>query len=180
MRRAWKASASTSVSSSPFRWLITKAIIFFSSLRNAASSLQTLVLCHNIWENTSSLMTLDFPHLRLLTLNFVHAIDILETMSFWRRHPNLERVELGGSRIDSWFSGSIEPGFLPKLKHLRVSMTRLCFLHFKFVSLIYRLPTKTSGLLCLFYISLLPFPYTRLLMLLCALSFKLDYQVFKV
>lgn len=100
--------------------------ILFFNIQRVMPFLRTLVLKLPIsWsvDNPSTLMILHFPYLRTLVLEHVLIQDTSELMSFWYRHPNLERLELPQLNPDSlWFSNNIKPGLLPNLKHLKVSM----------------------------------------------------------
>ncbi|KAF8168702.1 hypothetical protein BJ912DRAFT_888931 [Pholiota molesta] len=83
-----------------------------------ASSLHTLSLRSGFREATV-LLSLDFPHLKLLRLqNFLSENDTEKVRGFFQRHPQLESLSLEDS-MHTWFPDDIGVGFLPNLKHLK-------------------------------------------------------------
>jgi hypothetical protein len=91
-----------------------------NNLPHLASSLHTLSLKSGFQE-AAPLLSLDFPNLKWLCLHrFESCDDTQKVEGFFRRHPQLESLSLEVC-IETWFSDDIEVGFLPNLKHLKVS-----------------------------------------------------------
>ena len=68
-----------------------------------------------------SLFDCTFPHLRTLILDQINlSMKSDLTTAFWKRHPSIERLEIGEQMYGSWFD-TFEDGMLPNLKYLRVS-----------------------------------------------------------
>ncbi|KAF8168710.1 hypothetical protein BJ912DRAFT_1067632 [Pholiota molesta] len=93
-------------------------LMILNNLPLLASSLHTLSLRSGFREATV-LLSLDFPHLKLLRLqNFLSANDTEKVQGFFKRHPQLESLSLEDS-MHTWFPDDIGVGFLPNLKHLK-------------------------------------------------------------
>jgi len=99
-----------------------KLFKYILSLRN---SLITLDVHSNPF--CDKILQFDFPQLRSLKLAGWSYKDTSHAMSFWERHPLIERLDLGAHfdrgdvRANVWFSAHIPPHFLPNLRHLRVT-----------------------------------------------------------
>jgi hypothetical protein len=97
------------------------ALKILNNLPRLASSLHTLSLRSDLHEATV-LFSLDFPHLKLLRLHyFTSPADTEVVQGFFKRHPQLESLSLERCNY-TWFSDDIEVGFLPNLRHLKVSV----------------------------------------------------------
>ncbi|KAG6818328.1 hypothetical protein H0H93_005949, partial [Arthromyces matolae] len=68
--------------------------------------------------NTSGLLSMIMPDLRVLLLDWVRVVDPSKTKEFWKKHPRLERLELGWGVSGEWFNG-FETGMLPNLTILK-------------------------------------------------------------
>ncbi|KAF8168691.1 hypothetical protein BJ912DRAFT_934239 [Pholiota molesta] len=89
-----------------------------NNLPHLASSLHSLSLRSQLQEATI-LLSLDFPHLKLLRLQQFQSLHDTELVhGFFKRHPQLEDLSLKEC-TDTWFSNDVEVGFLPNLKHLK-------------------------------------------------------------
>ena len=77
----------------------------------------------------SPLFDLTLPHLCSLSLKSFTQIDTLQTMAFFDRHPSIQYLNLNvapsdvalTSTSDCWFTAEIPEGFLPNLRHFKVS-----------------------------------------------------------
>lgn len=77
----------------------------------------------------SPLFDLNLPCLRSISLKSFTQIDTLQTTAFFERHPSIQYLNLNvapsdvalASTSDCWFTAEISEGFLPNLRHLRVS-----------------------------------------------------------
>lgn len=91
-------------------------------------SLQTLSLSLDpfVYPCLSPILSLHFPNLKRLVLASFRLNNTSEAMSFWRRHPNLEKLNLSPDDPGlPWFSddSDIIQGLLPNLIHLEVRAT---------------------------------------------------------
>ena len=94
-------------------------------ISSLAPSLHTLVLqpsCSE-FESTSSILGLDFPCLRSLSLKTFSDVKTSQAMAFWERHPSIVYLNVASDlpRADKHLFGIILPDkFLPNLRYLRV------------------------------------------------------------
>jgi hypothetical protein len=100
-----------------------ESLKILNNLPNLASSLHSLSLRSQLQEATI-LLSLDFPHLKLLRLQkFKSPLDTELVHGFFKQHPQLEDLSLKKCTL-TWFADNVEVGFLPNLKHLKVRQSQ--------------------------------------------------------
>jgi hypothetical protein len=93
------------------------------NLYRLAPTLQNLTLGFStmVHLNTIPLFALHFPRLRSLILKGFVPESVSSAVSFWERHPALERLFL--VRYEGrWFPDQFQPRLLPNLKYLKVCL----------------------------------------------------------
>jgi hypothetical protein len=94
------------------------------NLSQLPPNLHTLELCLLDYTqgkeiDSTELLGCVIPNLRTLILDTIFVSNPLSTLSFWRNHPGIERLELGHGVVGDWFD-NFEAGMLPNLKYLQV------------------------------------------------------------